>query len=807
MIGGPLVETTVRRKSDPMNFVFSRYFAFWLVLAFAAIPRLEAQGLHGRPIQEIRIEGLRSLSEETLRFYLDLDVGQSYDSKTLNTKIHELWSRQLIDDIRVDVSAAGTGVRVVIAVVERPTLRSVEYEGLKRISRTDISDKIARESIRVREGDPLNMGEVFRLKAAIEELYAEKGFRLAEAQYSIETVSTGDRRIFFTIDEGDKVRVADIDFEGNTVFKDARLRWAMKDTKESGMITKIMKKDIYKPASLDEDLDKVREVYRKAGYKNVVLGDPEIDVRPAKPNAPDVEDQKRRLFITIPIEEGDRWKLGEITIEGNERFSDEILLRQFGRPKGGWLRSSVIDDGLETIRELYSNTGHLFAKVEPELVERPQQVADLIIHLDEGDQFRVGRIEFIGNSKTRDKVLRREMGIQEGMVLNTGALKNSLLRIGQMEIFKIDEDDPVAFDFQTEEQKVDLSIKGEEGERTELLFGGGFSEVDGFFGQFQFKTRNFLGRGETLGVSMQIGARQDRYDLSYFVPWFMDRPQSIGASVFRRRLDYTLLTGQKFFQDQVGGSVTYGRNLGLFRTLSASLSRYDAKEERTDFNLQGDQISQRIDREVSMFRLAMVKDRRDSRLQPTVGGRYSLSVDVAGGPLGGTTDFWRPQGSYSKYIPVTKGRMRTTAAFNIEAGYIEPLGDDDLFFNDRFYLGGENSIRGFRFRSIWTRDKNGNTITDEFGFPLGGDRSLQTNVEYHFILKGPFRFILYVDGGNVFAEDQEISIDNYRISTGAELQVNVPMLGAPLRFIYARNIDPLPDDRFETFQFSIGPSF
>lgn len=766
-----------------------------------------AQRLQGQTIREVRFEGLESLAPDTLKYYLGIQEGETFKLNQFNSQVHSLWDRQLIDDLRVEAEESPEGLILTVTVRERPTLRSIEYVGLKRLKNADINDKISEERIRVREGDALNMGELYRLKHAIEEAYAEKGFRLAEATFTIEELSVTDRRVTFNIDEGDKVRVEDIDFEGNTVFKDRRLRWAMKGTKQSNIVTKLMKKDLYSPAKVDEDLDKIRELYKNAGYKNVVLGEPGVEVLPLKPNAPTTAEQKRRLFITVPIEEGDRWKLGAISIEGNERFSDEILLRMFEKPSGGWLRSNVIDKGVEAIGEVYSNTGHLFAQVEPELVEQTDLVADVIIHVDEGDQFRIRRIEFEGNTKTKDKVIRREMGIQEGMLMNTGALRNSLLRLKQMEFFQIDENDPVSFDINQEEDTVDLTLKGAEGDRTELLFGGGFSEIDGFFFQGQFKTRNFLGRGETLGVSAQIGARQDVFDLSYHVPWFLDRPQSIGANVFARRLDYTLLTGQQFFQDNVGGALTYGRNLGLFGNASVSYSRYDAKEERTDFNIEGDPISQSLDRTVSMVRLGYSRDRRDSRLQPTIGSRYSVTLDLAGGVLGGTTNFVRPQATVSRYIPVSKERLQTVFAINGTAGYIQPLEDTELFFNDRFYLGGENSVRGFRYRSIWTRDEEGNTVTDEFGYPLGGTRTLQLNSEYIFVLGGPFRLLLFADGGKVFGDDEPFSFNHFRFSAGVEMQVNVPMLGAPLRFIWANNLSPLPDDRFETFQFSIGPSF
>jgi len=226
-------------------------------------------------------------------------------------------------------------------------------------------------------------------------------------------------------------------------------------------------------------------------------------------------------------------------------------------------------------------------------------------------------------------------------------------------------------------------------------------------------------------VSLQSGSRQDIFDVSYHVPWFLDKPQSAGIQLFKRRLDYSLLSGQRVFQDTSGGVLTYGRNLGLFRSLNFAYSFFDTTDRRSSFTIDGDLIDQEFSRTVSLFRVGFSKDRRDSRLQPTVGTRYSASIDYAGGPLGGTTNFYRPQAGYTKYIPVTKTGLQTSFAFNTRVGLIEPFGDTPLTFNDRFYLGGENSVRGFQFRSVWARDDDGNTITDEFGFPLGGERTVQ----------------------------------------------------------------------------------
>ncbi|MGH9465348.1 MAG: BamA/TamA family outer membrane protein, partial [Thermoanaerobaculia bacterium] len=208
----------------------------------------------------------------------------------------------------------------------------------------------------------------------------------------------------------------------------------------------------------------------------------------------------------------------------------------------------------------------------------------------------------------------------------------------------------------------------------------------------------------------------------------------------------------------------------------------------------------------ALLRLGYDFDKRDSRLWPTRGLGYNFGVDYAGGVLGGNSDFVRPRANFSLFRPVSK-RPQTLLAFNVEAGLIENTGDAELFYNDRFYLGGETSLRGHRVRSITVRDSEGRIVRDENNLTVGGDRSLLANLEYHLLLGGPFRLLAFVDAGNVWAKGQTIDFGGVRYTAGLELQVNVPLLGAPLRFIYAQNLDELPGDDFESFRFSIGPSF
>lgn len=783
------------------------------------------QELVGKPIKEVEFHGLVTLAEESMLFYLNLEPGRAWDPGALNESIKELWQRELIDDIEVEAEPEDDGVKVIVTVQERPILTSIEYQGLKKLNRSDIGDYIDREGIHLYENLPLNLGELARLKTAIEALYAERGYRFAEVTVDLETVSPSERRVVVSVDEGSKVKIGRVLFEGNEVFSGGKLRRQMKKTKKSNIITRLRKRDIYNPATVEEDLEAIRKIYHDEGYKNVQVADPELVVIEKHPNAQNPEGRKRRLELVIPIDEGERWHLGDIIIEGNEVLKDEILAAVFAQPKGGWLRQDVIDKGVEQIQEFYNNTGYIFARVDTELRERADLVADLIVKIDESDQFRVGRIEFSGNTRTQDRVLRRNLRVQEGMVFNSAALKNSLFRINQLEFFKLNEDEPVTLDYDAEDKEVNLVVKGREAERTEVQFGGGFSEIDGFFAQAAIRTRNFLGRGETLGLSLQTGRYRNMFDVSYFVPWLFDKPQNVGLQVFRRDLDFDLIADQRYIRNERGGVLTYGRSVGLFSSYSFSYSigQYEDFRSQTFFlgtDPEGTTFEQSFNFNRNSLAATYAYDSHDSRLEPTVGKRLRATLEYAGGVLGGDSYFWRPSLELTYTHPFGRKSLRTVGRVNMETGYIIPFGtlpdgsERQLYFNDYFFLGGENSIRGFAFRSIWVRDpETGLIIPDEQGFPRGGDKFFQLNFEEHFLVSGPFRVVLFVDAGNVYGKEQSIDLGHLRASAGIELRINVPLFGAPLRFIYATNLNPLEglpagqQEQFDSFDFSIGTSF
>ncbi len=818
-------------------------------LCTAICPPPAARAQNGEPtaperrpvVTSIEVKGLRTLAEESLLFYLGLQVGQPLDNRRLNANLHDLWSRNLIDDIQIETTPDQNGVKLLIKVEERAVLRSVVYEGLKRISSTDITDRIVKDRIRLHEGEPIDFGEVTRLKSTLEDMYREKGYRFAEIKYKLEEVSPGERRVTFSVDEGDRVRIKKIDFKGNTVFGDWRLRWTMKKTSQSNLVSRFLKHDIYNPATAREDLDKVRDLYRGEGYKNAVISDPLIEVRALNPGAATAKEKKRRLFLTVPVEEGQRFKFGDISIEGNKKYTDDQLLRAFRRHSGGWLRAKIVTDGVEKITDQYKNTGFIETNVSTELKEREGSVADVIVHVNEGDQYKVGRIEFHGNTRTHDKVLRRELRVQEGMLLNVAGIKNSVFKIEQLQYFKPDKNDPVEFaNVDSEKKTVDLVFKGDEADRTELQVGGGWSQPDGFFGQLSVRTQNFLGRGEAVGVSVQSGGVQNVFDVSYFVPWLLDRPQSVGLQLFKTDYDYTQTDGQRVISKNTGATLTYGRSFGLFNNVSLAYT-FSKQRNRRIFTLVDGSIlpsevqycvntlpagslvfTQDCRFTVSQLRPSYTYDSLDSRFEPTRGLHLGASVDLTGGPLGGTKYYVRPQVDFTWFRPITDYPVRSVFGVNLSVAMIQPLQNRQLTYYDYFFLGGENNgLRGFRYYSAGVVNDAGHRITEPLvnGFVLGGKQKLSASLEYHFLLGGPFRMVLFGDAAGAFdcestvaesnlaCRDSGFSFNRMYYTAGAELRILVPMLGAPLRFIYAFNLKPRPEDEFEHFTFSIGTSF
>jgi outer membrane protein insertion porin family len=780
----------------------------------------------------IRVLGYQTVAPDTIAHYLGAKVGDVYDPEKIRQNFQSLWDVGLLENISIDAERDPSGVTLIITIEERPTIKDVDFQGNKKFSSSQIRDKLREAKAEVKTGAPLSLHDVAKARSAIADYYAENGYRSATVDYRIEDVSKTEKKVVFQIDEGDKIKIAAIHFQGNHVFHEWQLRNAMKKTKVNTWYRVLSESSTtYSQANYDADVENLKNLYQSKGYKNIVVKDPILDIYVKNPQAKPKK-QKKRVKITIPLVEGDQYFVNNIDVvkvnqggqatedPGNFVIPKAALLKQFKELKpGSVLNRDRLVEALSNIESQYKSRGFIYWFADPVYKDQPNHRVDVEVHLYEGDKFYLGRLEVQGNSSTRDKVIRREFALDEGAVMDMEAVKKSLQKLQQLGYFKVAEEPD--FSVRPADKKVDLTLKGTETSRNEVQFGAGYSALDGLFGQFSFQTRNFLGRGEILGASAQIGKVSTYYNFSYTIPWFMDKNQSIGASIYRTDVNYLNID-----EKRTGGSLFFGKGIGLFDNWSML---YQYEDVSANFPVQSAAVPP--GQPAPPIKLTLVTgttssltpgykyDSRNDPFDPNRGFRFFLTSQVAFGALGGSTDFVRPLAGASGYLPAPFPRLGYFG-FNLEGGYVIPYGGQGVPIFERFQIGGEQSIRGFRAGSILPLHEGTNQVfTDSSGRILGGDKYFVLNLEYVFAVAGPAKLLAFTDVGNAYHESQKFDLTKVRSSVGLELRIFLPIFQAPLRFIYSWNLHPItPIDQFgfpinnlkerpNGFDFSIGRSF
>ena len=777
-------------------------------------PVLGPEKAPAEKIVEIVVKGGKLVGPDTISFYLGVKAGDTYDDEVLRKGFLRLWDSGLFEDLRLEREPVGGGVQLVAIVVERPKVGDLEFRGNKKLTTSQLKDKLKEGKAEIKVGGPLSLRDVSKAKAALLEAYRADGFRSAAVDSTVEPINDKESRVVFLVDEGDKIKIEAIRFSGNTVVSEVRLRYAMKKTRQAHWWYFWDSKDVYSQASYEEDVESIRKVYQDLGYKDVVVKDPRIDVFVVNPAEKRADKIKRRARLTIPVVEGDRFYFGEMKVEGATQFDDRLLSRIFAYAPGAPLKRAVITDGMKAIDSLYRERGYIYVYMNPEYVEKAGRKVDVTVKVTEGDQYRLGRVEFTGNKLTREKVLRRELLVREGDILDMESFKKGLMKISQLGYFKVEEDPE--FRVNPERKAVDVTVKGLDTNRNEVQFGAGYSQLDGLFGQFQFSTRNFLGRGDTIGLQFQRGNRTNFFDISFSEPWFLDQKQSVGASIFNRSLTYLDVD-----QRTKGANISWGVGLGIWDVVSVFYSYTDTKSKyqvyppppppggATPPIAYADYIGR-----ISAITPGYRYDSRNDPFDPTRGKKLGAAVSIAGGLLGGDYNYIKPNVSGTLYVPTTRS---TNFAFNLEGGFIKPYGGKDLPIFERYRIGGDRSVRGFQYGSIYPIDDTNHAFFSDQGALLGGDKFLVFNAEWVISFGGPLKVAAFFDAGNAWLEGQSINPLKMRSSAGLELRIFLPIFQAPLRFIYGFNLDPktildkdnqvLSQEKRSDFQFSIGTTF
>ncbi len=781
-----------------------------------------------------------TIEPATYLYYMEVDDQLSSSAQGLWTPYDEdlealiiedvkrLWATDFLTDIAIEVvdepyPNGVMGKRVIFLLEERERVRIVNFEGSDEYDRTEIDEAMQSVGIELRLDARVNPGVIRNTEELLRSMWAEKGFQFAEVSHELSPLPAGPKtvRLTFNVDEGPKVMVHDIDFVGNEAMSDRSLKGQMNNTKERWLFSFITGRGAYRPLGFEQDADAVVAHYRNSGFIDAQVGQPQLEYGEVSEDG-----DSRPVRLRIAVSEGERYRVGTVEFDGESVVRLEALQEIFAdlQPRG-YYEEGKVRDALEVAREAYGAGGYYEMTGFPDLVPRGDDhpearidgdpVVDVTVRLQEGEQYFVNRIRFVGNNTTHDEVIRRELGLVERGVFDTSALQFSVRRLNQLGYFEpLDEDNAIQIEKRPGfDNEVDLTLDLTEANLNQLTFGAGSSQFDGFFLQVSFQTTNFLGRGESLSVSVQNGERIKDYTIGFTEPYLFGRPITGGLNVFRRDIRFV----NQFTQGSIGGGGSIGFRVGRWSQMFVGYSyeATDVKElnpiftspEILRFNpflqdalLLGVDGARTISKVTPSFRHNTV----DHPIFPTTGKSFSAGIELAG--LGGNTKFYKPTAEAIMYL---RHAPRLSLGFRARGEYIEPLGSTQVLpIFQLLSMGGDYSLRGFDIRSIGPSDPNLS------GLVIGGNKSLLFNAEYLISIANPVRIIFFYDAGQVADFGQQFTRDGFYSSTGAELRFFMPVLNVPFRLIYAWNpkVEGVLNDRFQpqesaVFKFGVGTTF
>ncbi len=745
-------------------------------------------------IEKIILEGNERLTPDAFLALTSLRVGEPYNEAKIRREFTKIWNSGLFENLSIDSKDGKTGKILIFHIKERPIVASVDFTGSKSLTSSTILDKLKKNNADIKTGTVLDYAKVKKTEAALRFMAAEKGYPDADVTSKIQPMGPSQVSITFNIKEGPKARIDKVKFLGVHAFSQRKLRYTMKKTRPHWFLSWATRHDIYSEGRYYDDIKLIRKLYESEGYLDVDIGDPIIDSHFNKKHT------KKWLTLSIPIHEGVSYKLGTVKFSGNTVFTDKQLRKYVFLKKGQTLDKTALDFIIKNIEAIYGEKGYIYATATPIFDKHPKQkVADLTISITQDQIYYLNRLEFYGNTSTRDYVLRREMGVYEQEVFNYVRYKRGLYQLKQTGLFKIENDPTITKVPNT--NTVNVSVKGTEASKNELLFGGGYGGVNGFFISGAFRTYNFLGRGTTLSLNADIGKVQKLYSINYSDPWLFGHRIGGSFSVYNSRLTYL-----QFDQQATGGSMSVSFPIKNFAAWTVGY-RYERSKVT---NLSGYYLSPLYsdylnDTTTSAVFGGISLNTVNNPFRPTRGMSLALNTTVAGGFVGGQNYFVKPTFDGSIYIPTAR---RQNFAFRLSVGYITAYSGHTIPIWERYFLGGQDSLRGFGVRSVYPLTKDGRYFIDPLtGTIEGGNRFYLTNTEYVFHITEQVDVALFVDAGNTYHERQRWNLSNYRADAGVELRFFIPTFNVPLRLIYAKNLNAKPNDDFSNFQLSIGLTF
>jgi outer membrane protein insertion porin family len=818
------------------------------ILAALALTAVAATAQQSQTIDSIRVIGNRRIPKETVLARLFTHPGDTYDPISIERDFNSLWNTSYFDNVRIEREETEKGIILDIFVRERPTIREINYKGLNAVSQSDVLDRFKKEKVGLSVESQYDPTKIKRAETVLKDILSEHGHQFAIIKEDIKTIPPASVQVNFNIKEGPTVKVGKITFTGNEHLNGLLLRRSMKNLKPIGIPYSVIFEDLFSQtfdaSKLEEDSERVRQAYRDKGYYNAAVEEPKTQIRDEgglnwftfRPS------KGKRIDILMPIEEGERVHLGSITFTGNKAVANVKALRStFAVKDGDWFNATLVGKGLDNLKKAYGQLGYInFGAIPKPTYDEAKKVVNLSIDIDEGKPFYVSRIEFQGNNITRDKVIRRELMLEEGQVYNSQLWEYSLLRLNQLEYFeplKVDQDSEAHQD--AEAGTVELLLKVKEKGKNSIGMNGSLSGMSGAALGVNYQTNNFLGLGETLSVQANLGSISRQFTFGFSQPYIRNRPFNVGFQVFDNKQDYN---AAKNYETAAGSSANLTaaqksltqnynqKSKGVTLSLSYPLKRHAFQRVGFTYSLSDSSItafstaSQTFFQTISfrsgiqgnnalngivnsLASFSYIYNTINNPMRPRSGKEITAVMQTSG--IWGNVRYIAPMVAYKQFrgmhylMPSPNGR--NVLGLRAQLSYVQGFGGAVAPPNNRFYDGGENELRGFDVRSatpygyvptrvsVQLTNPDGSCVPRDPSQPelnqciqvplpiygiasIGGDTSFVTNAEYRIPIAGPVTFSIFDD----FGIDTAFNKGQLKQSPEGFASLTAPLYGCPV---------------------------
>ena len=751
----------------------------WSVLeALAQAPDLK--------VASIEIRGAKRIEVPAVAGRLTLKAGDRYTLDTVRGQVKILYDMGFFEDVQVETESIADGMAVIFIVQEKPFITEIVFDG-----NDQLTDEKLKEKTTIKSQTFLDQQQVKESAEAIRMVYQHDGYYNAQVVPVIEALDEDRKRLTFHITEGEKAKVKTVIFEGlRAATKNEML--AVMSTREwipwYGLVTKLKLPSIVSDAGvlkreeLTNDVERIREVLLNKGYFNVRVGQPSVELT----------EDKKWFIVSYPITEGEPFTIGEIGFRGHTVYEEPELREGLKLKEGEIFQRAKIRDEVSRITDLYGSKGYSFAEVMPNVIpNNEERTIGIIFNIKEGEMMRIRHINVYGNDKTRDNVIRREIRVDEQDVIDTASLKRSFQRLNNLNFFETVEIMPA----QVAPDKVDLNVRVKEKPTGMFSLGGGFSTLDRLVAIADITQGNLGGYGYMARIRGQLGQRRSLGSITFRNPYLYDSLTSLQVDGYRSMTNYL-----SYFEERTGGNITLGRWLSEYVSGSVTLFAEQLTFEDPQPGICPDLVPivcrQLGTQSSTGFRTSLFRDTRDYYLDPRAGWRVGGGFDVGTPYMGGSNNFIK---YYVDIIKVTPLPLDMRISLRARYGEVIAFGGTEIPLNERFFVGGINTMRGFAFGRA-------GPVVPTTKAPYGAAKQLIFSNELIFTISSEAKLngVLFFDYGKGFDDNEPLSI-NLRPTAGLEGRWISPF--GPLRVAYGINLDAREGERFGVFEFTIGTLF